>query len=74
MQNEVLNSSPWYSVETQSMAKSCIHQGRFMLDMGEILAGKVVKPWNWLSEEVVDALCLSVFKRVFKDNIPKAMI
>lgn len=35
VQREVLNSSPWYAVSGHmGMAKICIRQGRFMLDMG----------------------------------------
>ncbi|KFW74006.1 hypothetical protein N336_02388, partial [Phalacrocorax carbo] len=41
-----------------------VHQGRFRLDIGMCsFTKRVVKHWNRLPREVVDAPSLSVFKR-----------
>ncbi len=65
MEREAMISSPWYPVPGRvGMTQSCVHQGRFGLDMRKhFFTERLVKPWNRLPGEVGDAPCLSVFKR-----------
>jgi len=61
---KVLISSSWDPViERVGMVQSCIHQGKFRLDIRKHFFTKdVVKPCNRLTREAIDAPSLSVFK------------
>jgi len=62
---ELLISSPWDPAPGRvGMAQSCIPEGRFRPDMRKHLFTKgVLRPWNRLPRQVVDAPSLSVLKR-----------
>lgn len=45
-----------------------LHQGRFRLDIRKkLFTVRVVKHWKWLPKKMLDASCLSVFKK-YLDN------
>jgi len=59
----MLISSPWDPVPGH-VAQSCLSQRRFRLDRRkQFFTENAGKAWNWIPRDVVDAPCLSAFKR-----------
>ena len=73
MEREVLISSPWDpAIGRVGTVQSCARGGSDLM-LGNISLLRVVKHWNRLPRDVVDAPSLSVFKRHL-DNALNSML